>query len=328
LSALLAPGIGVTPGFASDISAHSISGPYAFKNLSVFLIHDEDNIDDENVLSLSEGIDKKLVTVRETGTVSQLEIENLSDRPVFIPAGCIIKGGRQDRMVRKDVIIEPNSGKQPLPTFCVERGRWTARHNQAGVEFETAPNVVADKEIKLAMKKDESQGGVWENVQRFEQNLSANIRGGRAGDASSPTSLALMLENDEVRDSADAYYQVISALISVRPKAIGMAFAINDSLNSADLYGNGRLFEQFLPELLRAAAIEAVAKGRGTDGAGALAVEDVQQWLAATEDAVSTHSEIVGNVYLTTSETESMISVESYKYGPGPHWLHKSVISK
>ena len=41
---------------------------------------------------------------------------------------------------------------------------------------------------------------------------------------------------------------------------IGFAFAINNELNSADVYSSNGLFKRFWPRLLKTAAIEAVAE--------------------------------------------------------------------
>jgi hypothetical protein len=305
-----------------------MSGPYCYKNLAVFLVHGEDRIEDQNVLSLQEGIQRKLVVVHETGDVGQLEIENASDQVIYIQAGCIVKGGQQDRVINADYILEPNSGRRPLPTFCVEQGRWTGRPNQSAQSFEVAPNAVADKDIKLAIKVGRSQGQVWQRVDSLESKLSATIRGGRAADASSPTSLPLMLENDEVVGSAGAYFTSISVQIQNSPDAMGLAFAINNEINSADIYGNSDLFQQFLPELLRSAANEAVAKSKEVGRSAVVDTDAVSDWLRRADNALETRSEIVENVYIVTSETDSTVTIESYKYGPGPNWLHKSVLAK
>ena len=64
----------------------------------------------------------------ETGQVNELAIENVSpDRAVFVQAGDIVKGGRQDRVFSQDLVLKPRSGRVPIDAFCVESGRWRQR---------------------------------------------------------------------------------------------------------------------------------------------------------------------------------------------------------
>ena len=59
----------------------------------------------------------------ETGHVGQLEIENLADLDLFLQAGDMVKGGRQDRTLGADFIVPAHSGRMRVPAFCVEQGR-------------------------------------------------------------------------------------------------------------------------------------------------------------------------------------------------------------
>ena len=103
------------------------SGPYAHENLTIFLFHAHDQIDGSRYISLKEAFEKKQVRVYETGTVGQLEAENLSETiDIFIQAGDVLKGGRQDRTLGIDFIIPARSGRLPIPAFCVESGVGTS----------------------------------------------------------------------------------------------------------------------------------------------------------------------------------------------------------
>src|SRR5262249_5531978 len=63
----------------------------------------------------------------------ELVVENLSpDVEVYIQAGDIVKGGRQDRVLSYDLIVPPRSGKVPLAAFCVEAGRRQPRGGGEG----------------------------------------------------------------------------------------------------------------------------------------------------------------------------------------------------
>src|SRR5262245_56218950 len=88
--------------------AYKLSAPFTHDNITVFLILGEDQIKGD-VLTLAEAMADKKVVVHETKTVSQLSIENTSDKQVFIQAGDIVKGGQQDRTIAFDILLPAKS---------------------------------------------------------------------------------------------------------------------------------------------------------------------------------------------------------------------------
>ncbi len=99
------------------------SGPYTHENLTIFLFHAHDQVDGSRYISLKEALEQEKVRVYETGTVGQLEAENLSETvDIFIQAGDVLKGGRQDRTLGIDFIIPARSGRVTYSGFlCRER---------------------------------------------------------------------------------------------------------------------------------------------------------------------------------------------------------------
>src|SRR5256886_4104035 len=93
-----------------------VSGPYTHGNLAIFLFHGPDEIDGGGYISLTEAFEKKHVLEHETGTVGQLEDENLSETfDMLIQAGDVLKAGRQDRIVAIAFIIPTRSRRTPIP---------------------------------------------------------------------------------------------------------------------------------------------------------------------------------------------------------------------
>src|SRR4029077_9082287 len=114
----------------------TLSGPFTHSNLQVFLIHGDTQLEERRYATLSEALERNLVVVKETGNVQELTIENRSKTlTVFLNAGDIVKGGRQDRTGRVALILPPQSGPVPLATFCVEHGRWTRRGDESAAGF-------------------------------------------------------------------------------------------------------------------------------------------------------------------------------------------------
>jgi hypothetical protein len=58
--------------------------------------------------------------------VPELVVENRSKGHVLLLAGEILVGGKQNRIVREDVLLPPLSGPRAIGVYCVEQGRWDA----------------------------------------------------------------------------------------------------------------------------------------------------------------------------------------------------------
>ncbi len=77
------------------------------------------------------------MTVTERGTTSfenvhWLRFNTHTDKSVYIGGGEIITGGRQDRMIVRDTILNPSDKDQYVPVMCVEEGRWSDKEKKFG----------------------------------------------------------------------------------------------------------------------------------------------------------------------------------------------------
>src|SRR5690606_1035393 len=83
--------------------------------------------------------------------VNELKIENAGEKEVFIQAGDIVKGGRQDRVLTVSLVLPPRSGPVPVAAFCVEAGRWSARAGDSARHFTSASEAMPSRRALLAM---------------------------------------------------------------------------------------------------------------------------------------------------------------------------------
>ena len=134
---------------ATPATDYRISGPISHENLTVYLVHGR-STGGPVPLTLQEALAGNVVQVRETGTVSSLEIENTGAQEVFIQAGDIVKGGQQDRVLTTSLLLPPNSGRMPIGSFCVEQGRWSARGKEDVSRFASAANALPSRTAKMA----------------------------------------------------------------------------------------------------------------------------------------------------------------------------------
>jgi hypothetical protein len=305
---------------------YRLTGPYTHKNLTIFLVHGKNVIKSKSFLTLQEALVQKKVVVYETQSVNELSIQNFSSQDVYVQAGDIVKGGQQDRMIGVDLIVPPRSGKLPISAFCVEHGRWSGRGNERAGVFSSSADAAATKEIKLAAKVSNSQGGVWESVTEAQDKLSRNV-GARVNSPVSASSLQLAVENGKVQETADGYVKALSGVIQSSDDVIGYVFAINGKVNSADIYGSNVLFRKLWPKLLKANAVEAIAELQGNKFKPASA-ESVQGFLADSEKAKGSPKDVSARVNLMTREDDENILFETRDKQENGAWVHRNYIKK
>lgn len=316
------------PGQGEQVKAgeYRLSGPFTHRNLSIFLVHGKNVIKTKTFLTLQEALVQKKVVVYETQSVNELSIQNFSNEEVYVQAGDIVKGGQQDRMIGVDLIVPPRSGKLPISAFCVEHGRWSGRGNEQAKVFSSSSDAVATREIKLAAKRENSQGGVWESVTVAQNKLSKNV-GTRVNSPVSASSLQLAVENGKVQETAESYVKALSAIVNRSNDVVGYVFAINGKVNSADVYGSSVLFKKLWPKLLKANAIEAIAELQKKEFAPASA-KSVQGFLSEADSARGSDKDVNARVNLLTREDDENILFETRDRAEKGVWVHRNYIKK
>jgi hypothetical protein len=140
-----------TAGAAPDTNL-KISEPVLHENLAIYLVRGQ-STPGAVPATLEEALLKKTIVVHETGTVSELQIENTGKEPVFIQFGDIVKGGRQDRVLTTSLLLPPNSGKVAIGAYCVEQGRWAKRGIEDATRFSASTAQIFSREAKVAIAR-------------------------------------------------------------------------------------------------------------------------------------------------------------------------------
>lgn len=322
--------------FAETPAPHRLSQPTTHDNLTIFLVRGNRQAGKTVPLTLQEAMEKNAIRVRETGNVNSLEIENLGDRDVFIQAGDIVKGGKQDRVLSVSMVLGPKSGAVPIASFCVEQGRWQKRGNEKVDSFASSTTSLPSREMKLAAARPivagsprgvaEPQQKVWSGVQDVQRKLAGNI-GAPAAAAASPSSLQLTMESDRLKSAVGAYETALRGMVEATPDAIGFVVAINGRISSADTYSSPDLFRAMWPKLLHAASVEALAEKKKTDAAFTPATaEQVMAFLAQAQAAPAAKQKITSRVTLETRETDKVLASEAQLAEGG--WVHRNYLAK
>jgi hypothetical protein len=294
----------------------------------VHLVHGETTFTGRTPHTLEEAMDRTLVREHETRDVNELQIENVSNTDeVYVQAGDIVKGGKQDRVLAVDLIVPARSGRMPISSFCVEHGRWQARASESPEAFSVSTETVPSKELKLAAKHSGSQQAVWDEVEKAQGGLSMAANTNVASKVSR-SSLQLSLENDVVRANADEYINALRSIVKGKSDVIGFVFAINGEINSGDTYGSHELFEKLWPRLLKATAIESVSESYGDSRSSGVAADEMQSFLDDVEDARLTNERTVTDrIRMFTRESKRSILIESRDSDRGS-WLHRTYLMK
>ena len=327
VAAAQAPPPGKPDGKVGAMGEIAISEPFKHENLTLFMIYGKDQIQADDFLTLQEALEKKVVTIFETGNVGSLSIQNTGDKPVYIQSGEIVKGGKQDRTLQYDLIVPAKSDKMPLHSFCVEQGRWSGRGNENVANFSSSYSMLNSSRLKLAARTKGDQGEVWKEVANVQGKLSNNV-GENVMDAQSATSLQLTLENKQVNQAVDEYVAKLAKSVEGNKNALGFAFAINGKVNSIDVYASGVLFKKLWPKLLRASAAEAVAELQKDKAFPAVTAKDVRAVIADMEKQKAVARELSKRTRMRSSEAAAASYHETQDQSNDGKPIHRSYLIK
>jgi len=307
----------------------TLSKPAIHANLTVYLLEGGDRMDTTNVLTLDEAIGKPgVVDVKETGSVNELVVQNGEKaKSVFIMAGDIVKGGRQDRTLGTDLTLAPKSGKVPIAAFCVEQGRWSRRGSEDAAAFSSSKNTIVGNEGKLAVRAAKAQGEVWDKVGVAQSKIGGSLSKSVA-QAASPSSLQLSLEDVDLKKTADSYARAMKPVIDENSRAIGYVAVINGAVYSAEIFAGHDLFRRLWPKLIETTAIEAISEKKGKAAAKPATAEDVKEFLSAAEAMPATEEQIQGDFWSVSAIGKSAAVFQTVDKSSKGQWLRRSVLKK
>jgi hypothetical protein len=307
----------------------TVSKPVTHQNLAVYLIRGKDSPGSgKKFLTLQEALEQKKVIVHETGNVNQLAVENVSpDFEVFIQAGDIVKGGRQDRVLAYDLIVPARSGKVVLSSFCVEAGRWQQRGGEDAGMFSQSAGQLPGKALRLAVSSARQQGQVWEKVKEQQDKLGRRLNKSVA-DPRSASSLPLTLEDKDLNAKVNTYVAKLEKAAGDKRDVIGFAVTINGKLEGAEVYGSSALFRKMWPKLLRAAAVDAFAEQQQGRRYELAEIDEVQTFLKEGSKGKGTDTDVNSRIQVTTRQSELGTYIETRDQGHKGAVIHRSYIAR
>src|SRR3989338_1122490 len=184
-----------------------------------------------------------------SGTVNTLFAKNNSNDTIFIMAGEVVKGGKQDRVIGQDVVLVPGQ-EVNLSAFCIESSRWTTKEGNGG-KFTGYYNV-SSMDIRKTVTTEKNQSMVWQKV---DEHTAAN-------GASSETHTYTNLENsEEYQKSVQEYMEMFKDAFKDDDRVIGVIAVTGDQVMGLDIFATHDLFITSFPNLLHSYAGNAITNG-------------------------------------------------------------------
>jgi hypothetical protein len=316
-----------------------LSDPVVHGNLAIYFVHGKSR-GGPVPLTLQEALGKKVITVRETGQVNELQVENTGDDEIFIQSGDIVKGGQQDRVLSVSMVLPPHSGARPIDSFCVESGRWSTRAGEDARIFSSASAALPSRKAKLEMagavapRPDgataaigSSQQEIWKSVAQIQGKLSSNLRASVAAPRSQ-TSLQLTLENDHLAKEQAEYIATLQSKGEQSDDIVGYVFAVNGKINSADIYPSNGLFRKMWPKLLRASVTEAIGERDAAD-APPPPTAAVSGFISSANSGAAVEAKAGEQASIRMRDSSKAIVMEARPAAaPATSWVHRNYLAK
>jgi hypothetical protein len=326
-----------------------IGSPTSFDNLTVFPVLSEQHASADDFITLDEGLRTGKVFITEIGAdgrsrrlpsqrrldddaeVNRLAVTNKSGKKLILIAGEMVIGGKQDRIVGHDCIIEATARPVPIEVFCVEHGRWSgsenfgqSRHASSGgggggtaemVTVAGSAGVMAMPNVREKAQAKKSQSDVWQEV---AESARTNNVASQTGDLKS------VYRDKQVSHKLNDYEHAFKGKLSAT-EVIGVVAAVNGRIISADVFANHQLFQAYWPKMLKSYALEALGEAGGDKQE--VARRDAEAFLARVEGKTETSGD--PNAYrLVENQSSKDASFELESRAAGRALIHFNRVSK
>lgn len=222
------------------------------ENLTVFPLLASQEAELGEITTLDDALTHGKAEVREVngGEVNKLVVKNRGKQAIYVLAGTLVKGGKQDRQIGQDFVIEPGKSVA-VDAFCVEQGRWETKREGAttGGKF-VAAKAIATSDVRRAAQYQQNQSEVWNKVSK--------VNGAHNKSAPSGTLMATVDAGD-VGARKQTLARGIQRALDEAPRdkhLVGLAYAVDGSVRSVRWFASSKVFGLFQKSLVDAAALD------------------------------------------------------------------------
>jgi hypothetical protein len=230
--------------------------------------------------------DELVVSELAAPTVPQLQVHNPTAHELLIPAGKILSGGRQTRVVNVSIVV-PAGATIVIPVSCVEVGRWHGLSSFADskrVASRRVRNAKArsvKRNIERSKSKASAQDEVWDTVSDELRSRDLHADGD------------LFLGVDEHLDRRSDRMAVVRKFVDegVQPGQVGVAVAHGEKILGIEVFPSTDALQVAWEAIVRAAVIDAdefTTKPESLDASrGIAALDKFLAQVASTEGTVA-----------------------------------------
>ena len=194
-------------------------------------------------LTASEALNRGLLRVAEQGGVGRLRVENRSSKyHIFIPAGQVFDGGKQNRSLADELALAPKQ-RCSIPVFCVEAGRWSGSHSFRRGQFLAPPS------LRWTILSGQGQQAVWSHVSQLHRALAVRSNTGN---------LLSAYRHPRLRRARNSFSREIRSRLPKR--TIGVVLLHQGRFVAAEVFGSEELARLGLPQVLDAFYVESVVQ--------------------------------------------------------------------
>lgn len=243
------------------LSRLRVLDPRYHRGLALFPLALSGPTDARRYRSLDEALGHGWLDIRDSGRVHQVRVGNRSRDVVFLMGGEVLVGGKQNRMLREDVLLLPHSSDVVVPTYCVEHGRWGE-----GTVFHSG-GYLPSHELRSEARREGTQEALWRQIRGAADLFSVH---------SATEDLGEIVGSRRVRPHLDSVRRGFHGLWSGRP--LGLVAADGTGILGMDAFCNERLFADLRDKLVDSYAMSVLSRGLGRPVA--VGRDDVEHLLA------------------------------------------------
>ena len=271
-----------------------VQSPVSHKHLAIYPVLRKTTVEMGDYITLDEAQRAKVVFISElsSASVPTVLIKNTGSRAIYIMAGEIIIGGKQDRMVSFDILI-PAGKEVRVEVRCVEHGRWHGK----SVEFMSG-GAVGSKGVRTALQfKDQQE--VWGEVSKKCAEIDVASQSGTYG---------AILSSEEVEKKSEPFLDAMERGLK-EDNIVGMIMALNGEVVCVDIFANPKFFKEVKEKLLKAYVLDAISsEEKSTELAGK---QDILDFFNELNDAQASELKKYDANCNTELESDALIGNES-----------------
>lgn len=203
----------------------------------------------DDMITLSEARARGWVKVEEQPdeTVEVLQVTNTGTKSIFLLAGDILLGGKQDRIISEDTVVPPGKTVK-VKVFCVDQGRWS------GDDKFMDTGMQATSRVKEAAMVARDQGRVWEEV---ENSNTLAAKADTELHYLAGASLRQTVDSKLIKARQADVDGVVAQVMKV-PNVVGVVTVVDGKLSGFEYFGSNTFFGKALPNILKGVFTDAL----------------------------------------------------------------------